>query len=204
MTAAAVSPLPTDANREAWLIAAVQAMTPWFAEIERDVPPVRVSVGWPGGRAPKSTTRGQCWSTGSAEDGVNQIFVSPWQVDTETTLAVLLHEMVHAVDDCVSGHSGDFIKIARALGFTAKWTSSDNRTEELSERLHGLAERLGTFPSAAIVSGRAADTPAKQGTRMIKAECPATDYKVRLTQKWIDEYGAPICPCCNETMEVAQ
>lgn len=197
---------PADANREAWLIRAAEALTPWMrAVVDDDFPEVkfRLSVGWPGGRADKNITRGQCWASHSAEDGVAQIFISPVQADTVTTLAVLLHEMVHAYDDCKDGHKGRFIKFAKALGFTAKWTSSDNRTDELTESLKILAEHLGEFPSAAIVSGRAADTPKAQKNRQLKAECPSgSGYKVRLSQKWIDEVGAPICPCCGLEMEV--
>lgn len=187
-----------DQNREAWLTTAAVALAEWFSEIEdAEVPPFRVSVGWPGGRGPKSSVRGQCWPTCSAEDGVAQIFISPTQVDTETTLGILLHEMIHAVDDCASGHRGNFVRIAKALGFVSKYTSSTNRTDELTERLQGLAERLGDFPSAAIVSGRAADTPAKQGTRMLKVVCPEDGYTLRTTQKWLD-MGLPTCPCGAE------
>lgn len=187
-----------DQNREAWLTTAARALAEWFSEIEdAEVPPFRVSVGWPGGRGPKSSVRGQCWPTCSAEDGVAQIFISPTQVDTETTLGILLHEMIHAVDDCASGHRGNFVRIAKALGFVSKYTSSTNRTDELTERLQGLAERLGDFPSAAIVTGRAADTPAKQGTRMLKVVCPEDGYTLRTTQKWLD-MGLPTCPCGAE------
>lgn len=200
--------MTADENREAWLHRAAEKMLPWVREVvDPEFPevPFRISVGWPGGRAKKTTTRGQCWASASAEDGVAQIFISPMQADTETTLAVLLHEMVHAFDDCKDGHKGRFIKIAKPLGFTPKWTSSDYRTEELSKRLYDLAQELGTFPSAAITSGRAADTPKAQTNRQIKAECPSgSGYKVRLSQKWIDEVGAPICPCCGLAMEVEQ
>ncbi len=129
--------------------------------------------------------------------------ISPIWVSTVEVLGTLLHEMIHAVDDCKSGHRKGFIDIAKPLGFVSKWTSSCNRSEELTERLKGLAERLGDFPSAAIVSGAAADTPPKQSTRMIKAECAeGSEYKVRLSQKWIDEVGPPICPCHELSMKV--
>lgn len=197
-----------DQNREAWLIRAAEVMAPWVREVvDPEFPEVkfRISVGWPGGRAKKTVTRGQCWPTASAEDGIAQIFISPMQADTVTTLAVLLHEMVHAFDDCKDGHKGRFIKIAKPLGFVPKWTTSDCRTDELTERLEELAKTLGDFPSAAIVSGQAADTPKTQTNRQLKAECPSgSGYKVRLSQKWIDEVGAPICPCCGLTMEVEQ
>ena len=91
-------------NREAWLIEAAEAMTPWFAEIGHEVPPLRVSVGWPGGRAKKTVTVGQCWPTTSTADNVAQIFMSPVRGEESTVdvLGTLLHEMIHAVDDCAS------------------------------------------------------------------------------------------------------
>ena len=39
-------------------------------------------------------------------------------------------------------------------------------------------------------------------TKDIPAECPTSGYTVRLTAKWVDEYGSPICPCCNEAMDI--
>lgn len=184
-------------NREAWLTQAADIFTTWFGV---EIPPFRVSVGWPGGRSKKSITRGQCWPTTSAEDGVAQVFISPGWADSETILAVLLHEMVHVADDCQSGHKKGFSAIAKPLGFTPKWTSSDNRTDELSERLRGVIEQIGEFPSAAIVQGVAADTPKKQSTRMLKVTCPC-GYTVRTSQKWID-VGLPTCACGTE-MDVA-
>lgn len=184
-------------NREGWLINAAKAMTPWLEEIGHEVPALRVSVGWPGGRAPKASTVGQCWPTSSTDDGVAQIFISPIRgaADTVDILGTLLHEMVHAVDDCASSHNKGFIAIAKPLGFKSKWTSSANRGEELEERLKGLAERLGEFPSGAIQAGRAADAPAKQSTRMLKLLCPGDGYIARTTRKWIDDLGVPSCPC---------
>lgn len=38
-----------------------------------------------------------------------------------------------------------------------------------------------------------------QGTRMLKALCPVDGYTMRLTRKWIDELGWPVCPC-GETL----
>ena len=190
-------------NREAWLINAAKAMAPWFAEIDEEVPPIRVSVGWPGGRGRKNAV-GQCWASHAASDNVAQIFVTPARGEESTVdvLGTLLHEMVHAVDDCSSGHRGNFIKIARQLGFKAKWTTSACRTDELAERLKGLAERLGPFPSAAIVGGKAADTPKTQTTRMLKVACPKDGYTVRTTRKWLDDLGAPTCPCGTRMEEV--
>lgn len=187
-------------NREAWLIDAVKHLSDL---LEEDVPPVRVSVGWPGGRSRKGVTIGQCWPTAAAEDGVCQIFLSPIRGGDRTIdiLGTLLHEIIHAVDDCKSGHRGNFARIAKGVGFVPKLTSSDNRSDELNEALSAIAERMGYFPHSAITTlTRAADQPKKQATRMLKLTAPCCGYTVRTTRKWLDE-GRPSCPCGTEMEE---
>lgn len=186
-------------TREQWLEAAVKEISKSiFAPKNIEVPAVRVSVGWPGGRGKKQGVVGQCFASFSSTDKVAQIFVSPAVDKTLNVLATLTHELVHAVDDCKSGHKKDFIKIAREIGFEAEWTSSENRTDALTEKLQAVAEKLGEFPHAAI---RQEERPTTQPTYMRKLTCAHDDdYKLRMTRKMLDEYGAPICPCHREEM----
>lgn len=191
-------------TREAWLDRAVAAMTPWIDELEEpgQMPPVHVSVGFPGGRANRKRTIGQCWASDASADGVGQIFISPVRgtPDTVNVLGTLLHEMVHAADDCKSGHRGSFARRAKALGFVAPLTISDNRSDELNERLHDLAAELTLFPHAALgPSTRGSEEKKKQESRMIKLTCPSDGYIVRTSRKWLD-VGPPTCPC-GEQME---
>jgi hypothetical protein len=188
-------------NREAWLIKAAEAMVPWFEHVGEKVPPIRVSVGWAGGRQKNAV--GQCWASTACADGVPQIFVTPARGKNETVdvLGTLLHEMIHAIDDCESGHRGNFIRIARAMGLLPKWTSSMNRTEELTDALKALAEQLGEFPQAAIgESSRGSEQGKAQKNRQLKFSCRNTGYIVRTSRKWAD-VGAPLCPCCQAEMQ---
>lgn len=76
------------------------------------------------------------------------------------------------------------------------------RWDLVSEKLVKLAEKLGEFPHAAI---RQDERPSVQKTYMLKVLCPHDeDYFVRMTQKKLDGYGAPICPCHNAEMEVEE
>jgi hypothetical protein len=195
-------------NREDWLGKAAILLAELLEGIDNaEVPPMRISVGFPGGRSNRNITVGQCWPTTAAEDGVAQIFISPIRGEDETVhvLATLLHEMIHAIDDCSSGHRGNFLRIAKAVGFTPKYTSSDNRTEELNEQLQEIGDRLGLFPHPALITkGRAADEPKKQTTRMLKLTCvEGSGYTVRTTRKWLDEVGPPACGCHDLQMELA-
>lgn len=184
-------------TREEWLVAAVDALRPLFAEqADETVPAVRVSVGWPGGRGKKNAVIGQCWSTKVAADSVSQLFVSPVLGDGVRVLDVLAHELIHAIDDCESGHRGRFAKIAKAIGLEGKMTATVAGAD-LGLQLLGIADELGEYPHAALSNpGEGADSPKKQGTRMIKVECAeGSGYKARMTRQWLEEVGAPICPC---------
>lgn len=186
-------------TREAWLTAAVKALTPVLEATGAAVPPVRVSVGFPGGRGRKNAVIGQCWAAEAASDGVAQVFISPTIVDGVQVLATLLHELIHAVDGNRSGHRGAFAQIAREVGLQSPMTAT-TPGEALTARLTAILDGLGMFPHAALKAGHnGAHKP--QGTRMLKVECPVCGYVVRTTSKWLDT-GVPTCPCGTD-MEVA-
>lgn len=192
-----------DETREAWLGRAAERLGAWLEEEGETVPAMRLSVGWPGGRGKKATVVGQCWPSTASEDGLPQIFMSPvrGEADTVHVLGTLLHEMIHAVDDCESGHRGNFARIAKRLGFLAKLTSADNRSEDLQSRLEELAADLGAFPHAAIMAAtRGSEEPKKQTSRMLKVICPDDGYTLRTTRQWLD-VGLPTCPCGTEMEE---
>lgn len=191
-------------TREQWLQAGVKELTKLFKKHGFEVPEVRVSVGWPGGRGKKTGVVGQCFPSIMADDEVAQIFVSPAVSKSLNVIATLAHEIVHAIDDCQSGHKNGFVKIAKAIGFLPKYTSSENREPSLDEELQKIVGKLGPFPHAAIREG---ERPAVQKTYMAKVipseECRSCDpeYKLRMTQKWIEEAGLPLCPHGVEMVE---
>lgn len=184
-------------TREQWLTAAVDALTPRFEALSLAVPTVRVSVGWPGGPGKKNAVIGQCWSTKASADGVAQLFISPVLDDPVQVLATLLHELAHAVDDNEHGHRGPFIRTVRGLGLVGKPTATV-AGEELAEELAELVKVLGEYPHSRLTLLEGG--PKKQTTRMLKVACPVTGYTVRMTRKWIDEVGLPVCPCCQVEM----
>lgn len=191
-------------TREEWLVAGVKALAPIFEEVDQTLPPVKVSVGWPGGRGRKNSVIGQCWTPAVAKDEVSHVFISPVLDDATRVLDVLAHELVHAInfaegDPC--GHRGAFARIAKAIGLEGKMTATV-AGEDLAARLKEIAEDLGEYPHGALSTMEGgADGPKKQGTRMIKVECAeGSGYKVRMTRTWLDDFGAPKCPCHDEVM----
>ncbi len=203
MTELAVRPV----TREQWLELAVLKLRRLFEEIDVEVPEVRVSVGWPskGGLRATGKVVGQCWKGCVSTDGVAQVFISPvLGADPVQHLGVLLHELVHASDDCDSGHRGHFAKTARALGLAGKMTTTVVPEDgELAERLRGFLEQLGEYPHATMdaIEVEKERIRTKQSARMIKIECPNDGYIARTTRKWLDELGLPTCPCGMEMIQ---
>jgi hypothetical protein len=53
---------------------------------------------------------------------------------------------------------------------------------------------------AALVEAEA-DAP---GSRLLKVMCPSgCGYVVRVTKKWLESLGAPLCPGCEQFMELS-
>lgn len=74
----------THPTREAWLLAAIDAMRPDFADAGLSlVAGIRVSCGFPSRSAVAARSRriGECWRPEAAADGIPQILVSPLLAD---------------------------------------------------------------------------------------------------------------------------
>jgi hypothetical protein len=127
--------------------------------------------------------------------GVNEIFLNPAMRDVRRLMDVLVHEAIHAADDCKSGHKGFFRKTAKAVGLTGKMTSTC-AGPELSTWIDDVLAKMPAFDYGSLdIDGRK-----KQSTRMIKVICLDCGYSLRTTQKWI-EVGVPTC-CCGGNMGV--
>ena len=194
-------------TREEWLIAAAdQLRARVFSPKDFEVPAFQVSVGWPAGKGTRSSTIGQCFNRAWNEQGDPSIFISPVLKDPLELLACLAHEMIHAWDDCASGHKGPFLRTFREIGMAGKATEV-GVGDELKAILSEVAEVLGKYPHGKLSKGGAAGTPVapKRDTNrqlLVLCEPGVTEgldkkeiYKVRTTQKWLDEVGFPICPC---------
>jgi hypothetical protein len=190
----AVSPT-TYANREHWLMSAVDHLVPLFERSGYSVPIVKVSVGFPSAGA-KGRHLGQCWSTKSAVDGINQIFIAPHLQTPFDFLDTLVHELVHAVDDCQSGHGDNFKKIAKDVGLKGPMRSAV-AGDLLKQDLLRIAEKLGTFPHGRL------SLPVRtmqQAPKRPGAKCSKCGYEVVMLKKHLP-LGPPICPKDMKGME---
>lgn len=181
-------------TREEWLQRSIALLDEnVFDPANHPLPHVDVTVGFPSkkGAAKIMRSLGQCWPSERSANGHNQIFLSPALGSAEEFLGVLSHELVHAVDDCKSGHSGAFVKISKAIGLTDGKPTCAKPGPELKAQIERICAELGSFPHATL---KVSSTDKPQGTRLLKITCPSCGYTCRTTSKWIG-FGLPTCPC---------
>lgn len=188
-------------TREEWLLEAATHLSDMIAE-KTDLKPssrIYVSAGWPR-RDRGGKVIGQCFPK-KVSQGAHHLFISPTLSDRTQVLATLLHELVHAADDCASergghakAHMGDFTKAIRALGLEGKPTATVAGKALAKEFGALVKEHLGPYPHSVLTPGDYG--PMKpQTTRQLKVVCPDCGCIVRMTRKWLDEIGPPYCGC---------
>jgi hypothetical protein len=129
---------------------------------------------------------------------VNQVYISPKLETAVEALDTLAHELVHAAIDPHPGHAGLFVKAAKAVGLTNGKPTSAGAGPELLALLGEIAATLGEYPHVALNPGEIK----KQTTRLLKVECGSCGYTARVTAKWINDAGTPLCPCNESPMRL--
>jgi hypothetical protein len=181
--------------REIWLHNAVDMLSPIFKQKGYDMPKIKVSCGFPS-TGNKSKHIGQCWGRSSTTEGVNQLFISPVLDEPVQVLDTLVHELVHAIDDCVHHHGPEFKKIATDVGLQGNMREA-TAGAWLKEQLTTIAKQLGKYPHTKINLAHSAS--AKTGPRP-RAKCKKCGYEVTPLKKWLF-MGPPLCPKHTTEME---
>jgi hypothetical protein len=191
---------PKHATREGWLNAATELTRQHFTAAGYTVPKtLHVTCGWPSSRGTSTKKRaiGECWPEKASEDGACQIFISPTLKDVVDVLATHVHEIAHAVVGLKCGHKAPFKKCALAVGLEGKMTAT-HAGEALKKQIAVWSLMLGEYPHPLLKPGFSLGK--KQTTRLIKAECGDCGCNIRITRKWLEEVGAPLCACNKKTM----
>jgi hypothetical protein len=157
---------------------------------------------------------GQCFPASMVADGIPQIKISPILEDPFVVAHVMAHELIHACRPN-AGHGREFREVALSIGLSGPMRSTQPGPA-LTTRLREVVAALGPYPHTAIdldarrlitVSEpgrdepRVSDLPRKQTARLLKVSCPTHGYIARVTRMWLNEMGAPFCPC-GEPMRV--
>jgi hypothetical protein len=187
-------------NREHWLTQAAQDLeATLFAPLDKSLPEKwRVSCSWPSSRASGKNAKGvigQCFDPLASADGTAEMIISMSQDDPLEVLAILAHEMVHAIEGIAAGHGAPFKRTALAIGLTGKMTATI-AGDAFKQSVAPIITDLGDYPHAAVDLTKRK----KQKTRMVKMSCSACGYIARTSRANIEKHGAALCPCNHAPM----
>lgn len=175
--------------RQEWIEQAATMFREHFKANWWNVPDnLRLSIGFPVGAKDGKRILGQCFPNTYSKDNHWEIFISPNYTNSIEILETIAHEMVHATVE-VPGHRGKFKDCALAIGFEAPMTATPAGPKML-QKINDIIFMIGEFPAGDLnLIGRK-----KQKTNLKKCECPDCGYVARVTMKWINKVGEPICP----------
>jgi hypothetical protein len=104
--------------------------------------------------------------------------------------------LVHAVDDCKSGHGENFKRIAKDIGLKGPMRSA-GAGELLMLDLLKIENLLGHFPHGRLNIPRA---PSSAGVKRPGAKCAMCGYQVVMLKRYLN-IGPPFCPVMHGSME---
>ena len=202
-------------TREEWLQAAVDAQRDVFKErTGLAIPDVRAGIGYMS-KGMRSKAVGETLRPDAVADGRSEITIRIDQSDPETVLAILGHEIIHAVMNATGGDTRNPAKPSKdghgvrfREAFTRYGYSGDAKMCEPGDALRAeyaaLAKSLGNYPAAPITLADARKK--KQTTRMLAFHCDKEEggcgYAVSTTRVHA-ERAMPVCPDprCPKFME---
>lgn len=133
--------------RDLWLVRATNGLRPYFASSGLTLPKrISVQVGQPQSGIGRSSL-GECWPSGRTSEGVPGIVINDSMSSPVTVLQTLVHELIHAADDCRDEHGSWFAAWAQALGLIGA-PRSTVAGPRLRKRLVRLARHLGPYPAS--------------------------------------------------------
>lgn len=149
------------------------------------------------------------WSKG--ENITHEINLSAEHLAEHNMGETLIHELAHAenhhngvadTDRTGRRHNKKFKAMAERLGLAVTQSKSlgfaHTALTPVSEKF--LSDIKFNRDLFSLFRSTPEAEKSKDGTRMLKCECPACGYVVRTTQKWLN-IGVPTCPCGTEMVQ---
>ena len=167
-----------------------------FKQAGYEIPEVKISCSWALGTAVKNKkTLGQCVPRSWSKANINEIMIVPTVDDSVEVIDTLAHELVHAIDDCQSGHGAGFKKICLAVGLNgASKMTQACAGEELKATIKDIVKDIGLYPHNELKINQRK----KQTTRMLKVSCTECDFSYRTSRKNINMITNHVCNGCGE------
>lgn len=164
-------------------------MRTWFDDLGFPLPPIEARTGFSSsGRRTRNIA--ESWSQDGGKSFV--IFVRPDHNDEFEVAAAIAHQMCRISVWDKDDHGFLFRHLAVSIGLRGR--KSESPPGNLFRELVGpVLEQTGAMPSQAIEHADVAQKT-RQTTRMVKVTCADCGYIARVSRKWLNEVGPPLCP----------
>ena len=140
---------------------------------------------------------GECYKSDPSKDNTNEIQISMACDDSLEVAGVLVHELIHAYDNCASGHKNHFASMARKAGLEGKLTAT-RAGPKLATQLQEYIDLLGPIPHASMEF-----KPKQKGRNGNTMNCKSCGFKANLSRKWAEEIKSwAQCPVCESSITV--
>lgn len=180
-------------TREEWAIQMLVRMIPALCTLGIAMPEgrgIRIGVV----PLPESKL-GQCHAAAqSASGNVNFIALSTRQADPVELAHTLVHEFVHACDNCQSGHRGRWARWAALLGMSAQ---SHTRNEWFDMLLYQALVEVGV----PLQHEPSVPNPRKSTTSQVRVTCPCCAQHAYIPHRAFDEGYRVSCTRCTQEMQ---
>lgn len=175
-------------TRDEWLHAVASAMRPWFADLDFPVPEIEIRSGFPSTGSRGGNTA-ESWA--QEDDASFVVFVRPDRSDPVEVAGAIAHQMCKIACGAKDTHGHLFRHLAISIGLKGRKTEAKPGTLFV-KLLTPILKQVGELPSPEMEP--AVQQPAKQTTRQIKVTCLKCGYVARVSRKWLEKVGPPLCP----------
>ncbi len=154
-------------TREEWCEAIAKHILASYREIGiemvRGPRQIRIAV------APLPASKlGVCYSSRKSKDGqTNLITIATQQADPLELVHTIGHELLHALDDCISGHKGRWARWAEQIGIA----QTGHRRGPIAEQIFQSALRAVGAPAAHVATHERPRVQKKSQVRFICDSC---------------------------------
>tara|TARA_R100000541_G_scaffold640_4_gene4100 strand:+ start:2875 stop:3474 length:600 start_codon:yes stop_codon:yes gene_type:complete len=191
-------------NRETWLNLMIDKAVPIFDKAGFKISDIRkklkVSCSMMVGqrKSSKFGAIGMHLPTEWNKEKNHEMLISPTLEDGVQVVAILIHEMTHAIQRhmygyTVKAHGKEFRKIALAVGLQGKMTAT-TESPELKIIIENWINEIGKYPHDKInLNARK-----KQGVRNLKVKCQSCEWSFRTSNKNILAMTSSRCLSCGD------
>ncbi len=176
-------------TREEWLKKAANLMSSWYDDLGFPLPKYEIQSGFPSS-GQRSNTVAESWTHDNGASFV--LIVRPDQNDSLTVGAAIAQQLCSIAAGPKDQFGHLFQHLAISIGLRGKKFETPPG-QVFKELFRPIEKTIGSIPESETMTQNYVRS-GKQTTRLIKVSCNECGYVARVSRKWIEKVGPPLCP----------